>query len=900
MVFPGNGDGTFGAARTSPFNATGTIVTGFFDGDANLDIAVAASSSVFVLLGNGDGTFRDAVAYPGSTNSSNTMRSGLFNADANLDLVETDFNGSIRVFLGNGDGTFAPGVSYGVTGAPVDLAVADFNGDGHADVVAALGGFDDSSFALFLGVGDGTFSAPTLVPAGGQPTSIAAADLDADGYADVALGVLPGIVILRGNGNGTFQAPIPYAVAGNRVAQLIALDLDGDGRLDLAALQPSSAASVMLEILQTPNRTFTVGPGYIAPSGFLAAGDLNADGLPDFALPGLNMPVMSVLVSTGVGSYLAARSVAPGLAPQFVGGVGDTINSAVLLNEDGTFRVASTLPDGAQFAVAAELTGDTNIDLFVSSFGAATLLIGHGDGTFTAAASFPLFGAGNGVVAADFNGDGIPDLAALSGGSNVSELNVLLGQGGGAFLPLPAASFNFPTSSIASGDLDGDGLPDLVIARVGFSGSQTIEVLIGNGDGTFHSVGTHFAGPEPFSLAIGDFNGDGNLDVIAADAGSTSAALLFGDGAGGLGPALLIDVGAAPVWLTIGDFDADGHLDFATANDASFSNASLSVLLGDGTGAFRSPILYTTGFEPTSVVAGAFGPDGGIGLATSASTDLAVEIFRNSALNVSPVAGAGTRIVGTGAALSVAVSGRTPLTYQWRKGGVPLSDGGAVSGSKTGVLRIDPVSFDDAGSYDVLVTDSCGSTGSNSAALSVEFADVPVSSPFHADILAVAAAGITAGCGGGNYCPAAPVRRDQMAVFLLKSEHGPAYVPPDCAGTFADVACPGSFTNWVEQLAAEGVTSGCGGGNYCPANSVTRAQMAVFLLKTSLGSGYVPPAATGVFNDVPVGAFAANFIEDLYNRAISGGCSASPLLYCPDNPVLRQQMATFLVRTFAP
>jgi hypothetical protein len=404
MVFPGNGDGTFGAARTSPFNATGTIVTGFFDGDANLDIAVAASSSVFVLLGNGDGTFQDAVAYPGSTNSSNTMRSGLFNADANLDLVETDFNGSIRVFLGNGDGTFAPGVSYGVTGAPVDLAVADFNGDGHADVVAALGGFDDSSFALFLGVGDGTFSAPTLVPAGGQPTSIAAADLDADGYADVALGVLPGIVILRGNGNGTFQAPIPYAVAGNRVAQLIALDLDGDGRLDLAALQPSSAASVMLEILQTPNRTFTVGPGYIAPSGFLAAGDLNADGLPDFALPGLNMPVMSVLVSTGVGSYLAARSVAPGLAPHlvaagdfdgdgqtdlFVGGVGDTINSAVLLNEDGTFRVASTLPDGAQFAVAAELTGDTNIDLFVSSFGAATLLIGHGDGTFTAAASFP-------------------------------------------------------------------------------------------------------------------------------------------------------------------------------------------------------------------------------------------------------------------------------------------------------------------------------------------------------------------------------------------------------------------------------------------------------------------------------------------------------------------------------
>jgi hypothetical protein len=300
------------------------------------------------------------------------------------------------------------------------------------------------------------------------------------------------------------------------------------------------------------------------------------------------------------------------------------------------------------------------------------------------------------------------------------------------------------------------------------------------------------------------------------------------------------------------------------------------------------------------VVAGAFGPDGGIGLATSASTDLAVEIFRNSALNVSPVAGAGTRIVGTGAALSVAVSGRTPLTYQWRKGGVPLSDGGAVSGSKTGVLRIDPVFFDDAGSYDVLVTDACNSVASNPASLSVEFADVPVSSPFHADILTIATAGITSGCGGGNYCPTSPVRRDQMAAFLLKAEHGSAYVPPTCTGLYTDVPCPSPFADWIEQLATEGVTTGCGGGNYCPDATVTRAQMAVFLLKTSQGPGYTPPTATGIFGDVPVGSFAADFIEALYAAGITGGCQASPLLYCPSNGVLRQQMATFLVRTFLP
>jgi hypothetical protein len=238
------------------------------------------------------------------------------------------------------------------------------------------------------------------------------------------------------------------------------------------------------------------------------------------------------------------------------------------------------------------------------------------------------------------------------------------------------------------------------------------------------------------------------------------------------------------------------------------------------------------------------------------------------------------------------------LSYQWRRDGVPLTDGGSISGAQTSTLTIDPVAFADMAVYDVLVTDDCGSAGSNAAFLSVEFADVAASSPFHDAIITIASSGITSGCGGGNYCPTSPVRRDQMAVFLLRSEHGSSYAPPACTGVFADVPCPSAFADWVEQLAAEGVTSGCGGGNFCPGDSVSRAQMAVFLLKTSQGSSYTPPAATGIFGDVPAGSFAADFIEDLYGRGITGGCSASPLLYCPGSSVLRQQMATFLVRTF--
>ena len=171
---------------------------------------------------------------------------------------------------------------------------------------------------------------------------------------------------------------------------------------------------------------------------------------------------------------------------------------------------------------------------------------------------------------------------------------------------------------------------------------------------------------------------------------------------------------------------------------------------------------------------------------------------------------------------------------------------------------------------------------------------------FHADVQKLFRNEITAGCGAGYYCRNSPVRRDQMAAFLLKARRGASYVPPACTppGRYPDVACPGPFTDWVEQLAAEGVTGGCGGGNFCPANPVTRAQIAVFLLKMLLGPAHIPPPATGIFEDVPVGSFAAGWIEDVFSRGIAGGCSATPLLYCPDDPNTRGQMAVFLVKTF--
>jgi uncharacterized repeat protein (TIGR03803 family) len=181
-----------------------------------------------------------------------------------------------------------------------------------------------------------------------------------------------------------------------------------------------------------------------------------------------------------------------------------------------------------------------------------------------------------------------------------------------------------------------------------------------------------------------------------------------------------------------------------------------------------------------------------------------------------------------------------------------------------------------------------------------DFLDVPTGDIFHDYVRKLLSNGITAGCGGGNYCRNNAVTRAQMAVFLLKAEHGLAYVPPFCTGIFPDVPCtPGTgFPDWIEELSNEGITGGCGGGNYCPGNPVTRQQMAVFLLKTEHGSGYTPPGCTGIFGDVACPSPFADWIERLYAENVTGGCQVSPLLYCPGSSVLRGQMAAFLSKTF--
>ena len=198
---------------------------------------------------------------------------------------------------------------------------------------------------------------------------------------------------------------------------------------------------------------------------------------------------------------------------------------------------------------------------------------------------------------------------------------------------------------------------------------------------------------------------------------------------------------------------------------------------------------------------------------------------------------------------SVIVNTSTDMTFTVRNiGGGTLTGTAAASGAPFSVVAGSPFMLGAGGSQTVTVRFSPTSgttftgnvnftTDAGNASRSVigqgqTFSDVPPNHPFWTWIEALFAAGITGGCGGGNYCPDDPVTRGQMAVFLLRGIHGAGFAPPAATGTmFTDVPASQPLAKWIEQLAREGITGGCGGGNYCPDDPVTRGQMAVFLVR---------------------------------------------------------------------
>jgi hypothetical protein len=346
------------------------------DGKPDMVVANRTSSTIAVLLGNGDGTFQTPVTYNSGGGSYdqgggvNSVVIGDVNGDGNPDLVVANQNSTVGVLLGNGNGTFQTAVTYGSGGVgPVSVAVADLNGNGKLDIIVANncaaanncpGEFSPSSVGVLLNNGDGTFQTAVTYSTGGTETnSIAVADVNGDGKPDVL--VVNGgpeqtgsVGVVLGNGDGTFQTAVTYSVGGLVSGSVAVADLNGDGKLDMVVTNlceetgdnsdcPSGVVSVLLG---NGNGTFQPAMTYVLDRveiTSVAIGDVNGDGRPDLVVsnpclsPGYCNIVPSgvrVLLGNGDGTFQAPVSYGSGGGTASVGGPASSVAIADL-NGDG-------------------------------------------------------------------------------------------------------------------------------------------------------------------------------------------------------------------------------------------------------------------------------------------------------------------------------------------------------------------------------------------------------------------------------------------------------------------------------------------------------------------------------------------------------------------------------------
>jgi hypothetical protein len=522
-----------------------------FNGDGRVDVAMPGNSgySTSILLGQADGTWR-AVATYFSVHNARSIAAGDLNGDGKPDFVVG--NDSISVLINNGNGTFKTRVNYATPNVAFDLALGDLNGDGKLDVIAAEGNSDKLSVWLNTGTGALGARSDIVLPAGTNPRTIAAGDLNHDTKLDVITGGGQGREFL-GVGNGTFsQASV---VAGEN-AELG--DLDGDGNLDLVF--PSNGVAIA-----RGNGDGTFGPviGYSANvSGPLVLADVNRDGRPDI--------VCGALVW-----FITEDGGTPGPRHSFPLGMNAT-----------SIAAAIPAPGG-------------RVSLFLCNQDTHSLDVvpGNGDSTLILSPPHVLSGGGNQMTFARLTGGPYPDLVGWGQGSPcLVTPNVGAASYGNAFTVMS------PTYDVALGDMNGDTQAD-VIAGDYFvfpaHSSTTFGVALNQGGGTFAAESDYtlpLGDMNPAQVAAGDFTGDGIGDavVFTSTSATTHLYLYVGDGAGGFGPPTSIPGTWSPYQILTADVNGDGKLDLVVGQPSSGGPRSIVVLPGNGAGGFGSPVTTAT------------------------------------------------------------------------------------------------------------------------------------------------------------------------------------------------------------------------------------------------------------------------------------------------------------------
>lgn len=657
-ILLGNGNGSFIAPTTlwyPPDDNTSAITPHIvaildadIDGDldivtANLKITSYEDKTISLLLGDGKGGY-DMQAKQDYLVGANPLALALgdLDNDGAIDLVTANVgyqpDGSIiSVLLSDGAGGFITPTKrdYIVDGDLFALTLGDMNNDGALDIVMS-DNVGTCNISFMLGDGNGGFIVPAA-PAydlGYCAHSISLGDLNHDGALDLVgmshrqlTNTPENIDVLLGNGKGGFTSRQNYQTPEVGDSSVL-IDMNGDKNLDFVTVQNAYHSTIVMlgdgaGGLETPVRKFN------APHNIrsFTLGDVDGDNNPDLVTVSENYA--GVIRGDGAGGFINSRDYT------------EENSTPALEIDDTSIAVADVNRDGYPDLVRVH-------SLPVSLTNSVSIMLGNGAGEFVPTATeYTVDNTPYVIALGDVNGDSGIDIVTAN--TDANSIGVLLGNGTGSFAPPPVQDYTVGDgpSSIALGYLDSDSDLDLVTAN---QSANTVSVLLWEDINGFvaPSIRDYGVGDLPKSVALGDLNSDGDLDLVTANCFANSFSILLGDGAGSFATPLAPAprnhaVGECPYDIALGDIDNDSDLDVVTANNGShlfgmYDGGSVSVLLGDGTGKFTSPLIsyYIVIGNPTSIALGDVNGNGNLDIVTSG------EHFGGNAINILLGDGAGS------------------------------------------------------------------------------------------------------------------------------------------------------------------------------------------------------------------------------------------------------------------
>jgi len=728
-----NGDGGFTETAASPITVTGNFalwaaVAPFQPGN-HLDIVVADDANpanIWLLKGNGDGTFATPTAMPLTVqlNSTPPPTSGVltgttvfadFNGDGYLDfagpavasVTPPTVNNQLVVYLNNKSGGFSPtpailNTSNGVYGACFNVA-GDLSNPAHLNVndIVSANCLDNNSVTVYVNDGAGNFpTAGTYYQGGIDTTAVTVAQLDPKLPADIVASNLQGadVTVLVGNGDGSVKdASVGYAIGGTRrfaagvvVPPPVVADFNKDGNND-AIVTDGLYSFVYLQgfgdgtfrsAVDYYSEPTTNGNGYQTSVG-IASGDFNNDGHVDFVV-GNQYPPKFGPTEGNITVFLSAGN----------GTLGSGVNYGSKVFTNFQF----------QFVAVGDFNGDGNLDIAATDAinGGVQIFTGDGKGNFTAGSAYATDSGTYtswGIIAGDFNGDGKTDLAVvnLTNGGTTADVGVLLNNGKGLTLVTPNVSIPAPATEITTADVNLDKHLDLIVPIYGTSSTPgtSVVVLLGKGDGTFPTSKSTTVGNNPYAAAIGDLNGDGKPDLAVTIQDQTSSqnqgiAVALGNGDGTFQTPTLLQTTAQsfrfglpqPGYVKMVDLNLDGHLDLLYTN-STFS--TLGLMYGKGDGTFPYPQLeYPAGSFASDIAIADVNSDGIPDVVTTGTKKgfSGVTVLLNAGgTNVGVTSSVNPSIVGTAVSYTATVKESVRGVTVAPTGSVKFYDGSTLLGS---------------------------------------------------------------------------------------------------------------------------------------------------------------------------------------------------------------------------